>query len=153
MGESEWQDSIETYFIRNYHEGEKVCFDSTTEKMLTKLKEDKNNKKGQYAYNSIDKLVDVPRYRLREEMIDDSSHLEFKVWLQKEVEEASLGKKSSRLLWRKKKDMTDEKVQAMDTLYGLGEQIGNLLKKKLFSEKTTFQKKGDLRQLFLMDKI
>ena len=64
-----------------------------------------------------------------------------------------MGKKSSRLLWRKKKDMADEKVQAMDTLYGLGEQIGEALKKKLFSEKTTFQKNGDLRQLFLMDKI
>ena len=153
MAAKEWKESFATYLKRNYKEGEKVVFDTTSEEILEKLKSDEENKKGQY--NPKDELIDKPRFRLREEMANDPNHLEFKVWLQKQVEDSSLGKKSYRILWREKgHGPEDERDQAIDALYRLGDDyLSNLLESNLFNIDTSFAKGKNLRQLFLMDLI
>jgi len=153
MAAKEWKESFATYLKRNYKEGEKVVFDTTSKEILDKLKSDEENKKGQY--NPKDELIDKPRFRLREEMANDPNHLEFKVWLQIQVEDSSLGKKSDRILWREEgHGPEDEREQAIDALYRLGDDyLSKLLELKLFNVDTEFSKGKNLRQLFLIDLI
>jgi len=151
--ELDWKSSFDNYLNKNYNEGQKVEFDSTTEEFLVDLENERRSKSGQY--DKDDKLTKVPRYRLRGYPINDKNHLKFKVWLQREIEDTTTGEKSKHLLWSDKKieGRPPDKEEAEETLFRLGDDIlGVALGKTLFQNESSKQTK-DLHQLLIIESI
>ena len=147
-------DLIDTYFSRNYHQGELLqipddCYidgKKWTEGKLTELgflstKKDPYGGVLEWKNQTINQPLKYrPRINLREDegqnllkSSSESAHLEFKFWLQERIELAAAGKGSPRML-QVMEGKLDEKDAATTKWAELSEKIKKELQKDLLNE-------------------
>ena len=145
---------IDTYFSRNYHQGELLqipddCYTDAkkwTEGKLTELgflsaKKDPYGGVLEWKNQTINQPLKYrPRINLREDESQnllksspESAHLEFKFWLQERIELAAAGKGSPRML-QVMEGKLDEKDSATSKWARLSEKIKKELEKDLLNE-------------------
>lgn len=153
-------DLIDTYFSRNYHQGELLqipddCYidgKKWTEGRLTELgflsaKKDPYGGVLEWKNQTINQPLKYrPRINLREDESQNGlksspepEHLEFKFWLQERIELAAAGKGSPRML-QVMQGKLDEKDAATSKWAELSEKIKKELEKDLLNEKILGQK-------------
>ena len=153
-------DLIDTYFSRNYHQGELLkipddCYidgKRWTDGRLTELgflstKRDPYGGVLEWKNQTINQPLKYrPRINLREDESQNGlksspepAHLEFKFWLQERIELAAAGKGSPRML-QVMQGKLDEKDAATSKWAELSEKIKKELEKDLLNEKILGQK-------------
>ncbi len=120
---------------KEFEEGKKREWNKWKERRLQNLGfyDEENMRSGEYAVTS----KAPPRVHLRGYGNFASSnltdgHLEFKVWLQNKVEEASTGRGSTRFLSEQNRESEEE--EAKDTLDFLGEEFHDMFRARFFTK-------------------
>ena len=164
-------DMIDSYFSKNYKQGERLDIPGECYKDGIKWKNGRLRELSFYdriyhrKRDRIEQPVNYrPRVNLREgnrsnnpDVNLDPGHLEFKIWLQHRVELAAAGKGSPRML-QGFKGSTDDKRTAMDKWEELSRKILKELNKRLLNTNVLMRRGGKydtrapIRALFVMEK-